>query len=317
MFRLPSHVLVAAVVFSLLCAVPVAVATVPYGLASPSEVGVSDRGIVVGYEHFGFDGVARLERGEELVVRATAPRSAIYGVDLYDSDRSPVALSDRLRGNDSTSFETDSLTPGSYAAVLVDEQEVKAVLPVVVEGYAVSAEVPETVGTGTELTVTAALERDPASPEATRVELVVTERESGYILTRREMARDGTAYAATVRLAEPGEYDLYVNVRGGKSVRGREAVLGFSDPHTVSVTGTPSTTGLEVPDDADAGTDTATPSGAAEPSPPTATTAPGNVITVNATPGTAAADGARSFGPTLSLLLVLFLGVGVLYWFRR
>jgi hypothetical protein len=310
-----THVLVVVVLIALLCAVPVAVAAVPYGLESPSEVAVSDRVILIGYENFGFDGVARVERGEELVVRTTAPGSAVYGVDLYDSDRSPVALSDRLRGNDSASLETDSLTPGSYVAALLDEQEVKAVLPVIVEGYAVSAEVPETVGTGTDLTVTTTLERDPASPEASRVELVVTERRSGYILTRRDMEHDGTAYAATVRLAEPGEYHLYVNVRGQKSVRGREVVLGFSDPQAVSVTGTPSAVGLEVPDDAEAGTGTATPSpGTAR---PTATAAPENVITVNATAGTAAADGGRSLGTTLSMLLALFLGVGLLYWFRR
>lgn len=315
MSRSSRALVVAGVVVLVVCASSLAVAAVPFGLDSPSEVDVSDQVIRIGYEHYSFDGIARVERGEQLDIRTTAPASASYWVDLYDSDRRPVAFSDRsLRGNDSTSFETGYLTPGSYIAVLVHEDEIRAVLPVVVEGYAVSVQgVPETVEAGSELTVTATLSKDSKSPEKTTVELAVLDSETDGIVTRRAMTGDGDTYSGTVRLDRPGEYEVYVNVRGEKDVRGHAVLLGFSDPQSFSVTGTPSFEGTSDGGTAEpTATDTAPPA-TAEPTP---TGAPDGVITRNATPGTSSPSDRPPVGP-LSLVFALFLVVGLVYWFRR
>ena len=208
MSRSSRALVVTGVVVLVVCASSLAVAAVPFGLDSPSEVGVSDQVIQIGYEHYSFDGIARVERGEELDIRTTAPASASYWVDLYDSDRRPVAFSDgSLQGNDSTSFATDYLTPGSYIAVLVHEDEIRAVLPVVVEGYAVSVEdVPGTVEAGSELTVTATLSKDPKSPEKTAVELAVLDSESDRIVTRRAMTGiEARTYSIVGRCERTGE----------------------------------------------------------------------------------------------------------------
>lgn len=316
MSRSSRALVVTGVVVLVVCASSLAVAAVPFGLDSPSEVDVSDQVIQIGYEHYSFDGIARVERGEDLAIQGTAPASASYWVDLYDSDRRPVAFSDRsLQGNDSTSFDTDYLTPGSYIAVLVHEDEIRAVLPVVVEGYAVSVEdVPDTAEAGAELTVTATLSKDPKSPEKTAVELAVLDSESDRIVTRRAMTGDGDTYSGTVRLDRPGEYEVYVNVRGEKDVRGHAVLLGFSDPRSLSVTGTPPSTET-AGDDGTAeptATDTAPPA-TAEPTP---TGAPDGVITRNATLGTSSPSDRRPVGP-LSLVFALFLIVGLVYWFRR
>ena len=311
-----SHALVAvALAVLVLCSTSLSVAAVPYALDSPSEVDVPDQVIWIGYEFYEFDGIARVDHGAELEIQATAPGSDPYGIDLYNSDRKPVAFSDgSLRGNDSASFDTEHLTPGSYIAALVLDREIRAVLPVVVEGYDVSVEgPPDTVETGEDLTVSASLSKDPDSPELTRVELAIVDRESEDIVVQRTMATDGSAYSATVQLDDPGEYEAYVNVRGQKDVRGRAVLLGFSDPQRFSVVGSPSFSGT---DDGTTEPDTA---GTASPEPtaqPASTDAPDGVITRNATPG-ASPSGQQRPVDALSMLFALLLVVGLVYWFRR
>jgi hypothetical protein len=124
---------------------------------------------------------------------------------------------------------------------------------------------------------------------------------------------DAGAYSTTVRLADPGPYRLYVNVRGQRFAEGYREVLGFSDPLTLSVTASSSPTAEDTSDAASTGSGTATRTRAEPP----ATTVPEGVITRNTTadPPTTVAD-----SPTTALSVVFALllaaGLGLLYWIR-
>lgn len=307
MSRLTRALVAVCVVALLLPTVPGVLAAGPYGLDSPSAVDVPDRTMSVGYEGFDVGGIARVERGEDLLVRATAPPDTRYRIELYSSHRMGLAMSDRtLRGNGSASFETGYLTPGSYVAALFEGTELRAVLPVVVEGYTVAVDAPDTVEAGTDATVTATLTKDPASPDRSRVELVVVDRASGEIAIQRAMTADTAGHSTTVSPDEPGEYDVYVNVRGQKSVRDQRVLLGFSDPRPLSVTAPSS------PIDAGAGsgpTTTAEGGTATAGTTGSSTTDPEGVITRNPTDGPSTpVEGSPA--TLLSVVFTLLLAAG-------
>lgn len=306
--------LVVCVVAVALAAVPGALGAGEYGLDSPSAVDVPDRTMAIGYEGFAVDSIARVSNGESLVIRATAPPDTPYRVELVSSLRMGVAISDReMRGTDTASFETEHLEPGSYLAALFEGDEIRAVLPVVVEGYAVSVDGPGTVEAGTEATVTATLSKDPASPELDRVELLVVDGASGETVVQQEMTSDGSGYSATIRPSEPGEYDVYVNVRGQKAVRDERVLLGFSDRRTLSVTAPSSPTDGETETaSTDANDGEATPSETAP-----ATTAPEGVITRTATVDSSAGESPPTAVLSTALTLFLAAGLGLLLRTRR
>lgn len=311
MSRLTRALVVVCVVALLLPTVPGVLAAGSYGLDSPSAVDVPDRTMSIGYEEFEVGGIARVSQGEDFVVRAAVPSDTPYRIELYSSLRMGVAISDRtLRGDDSVSFETGYLTPGSYVAALFEGTEIRAVLPVVVEGYTVSVDAPDTVEAGTDATITATLTKAPDSPDRSRVELVVVDRASGEIVTQRTMTADASGHSATVSPDEPGEYDVYVNVRGQKSVRDRRVLLGFSDPRTLSVTAPSSPIGQD--QDAEGGSGTADEESAATATGTTGSSAtvPEGVITRNPTDGPSTPL-ESSPATLLSVVFTLLLAAGL------
>ena len=309
--------IVVCIVAVTLAAVPGALGAGGYGLDSPSTVDVPD-GVVSGEgELFTVREIARVPHGEPFRLRTAAPAGAAYGVELRDMNGGVVEVSNRtLRGNDSISFATGDIRPGSYVAVLSDHGGPQAVLPVVIEGYAVSVDAPETAEAGADLTVSATLVADPAAPDVGEVELAIVDRASGEVAVQRAATADRGGYSATVRLDDPGEYDVFVNVRGARSTKGHKEVLGFSDARTLSVTApsSPPGDGAAATDADDAGA--ATPSGTATPS--ASTTVPEGVITRNATVGPST-PGEDPSTAVLSMAFTLFLaaGLGLLLWTRR
>lgn len=311
--RLARVGLVALVVAVALAGTPGALGARSYGLDSPSAVDVPDQTVRGAGEFLTVREIARVQRGDTFEVRATAPDGAAYEVELVDMHGTVVDVSERtLRGDDSTTFETDGIPAGSYVAVLTHQGTAKAVLPVVIAGYGVSAAVTDTVEAGTEVTVSADVTAAPNAPDRERVEVIVVDRSTKEMVLQETMTADRDGYAATIQLEEPGEYGLCVNVRGERSVRGFDELLGFSDAHTLSVTAPASPTAESAPAAA-AATGTATAAGTATAS----TTVPEGVITRNATagPSTTVTD-----SPTTALSVVFALllaaGLGLLYWVR-
>lgn len=312
MSRLTRALVVVCVVALLLPTVPGVLAAGPYGLDSPNAVDVPNQVVRGAGEFLTVREIARVPRGEPFVVEATAPAGAAYGVELRNMHGMTVDVSNRtLRGNDSTAFETGYLRPGSYVAVLYDRGEARAALPVVIEGYGVATEVPDSAEAGTDVTVVANLTAASGAPTLERVEVVVVDRSTKEAVVQRTMTADGDGYAATIRLDEPGEYGLGVNVRGERSVEGYDEILGFGDAHTLSVTAPESSTTGSAATGATEATTTRTTSATAS------TTVPEGVITRNPTdgPSTPVEDSPATL---LSVVFTLLLaaGLGLILWSR-
>lgn len=312
MSRHTGAVLAVCVVAVVLAATSGATAAGAYGIDSPSAVDVPDQTVMGAGEFLTVREIARVERGEPFVVDTTAPADATYEVELRGMYGQVVAVSDRaLRGEDSATFETASLPPGSYVAVLVDQGTPRRVLPVVVEGYGVTAAVTDTAEAGAEVTVSADLTPVGDPPDRERVEVVVVDRSSGEMVMQKAMTPDRGGHSATIELADPGEYGLCVNVRGERAVRGYNEILGFSDAHGLTVTEPVEAAAVEPTDTP--GTATAT--APATTSPPT--TVPEGVITRNPTDdGSTPGESQPSSLLSVVFALLLALGLGLLYWAR-
>ena len=316
MSRHTGAVLAVCVVAVVLAATSGATAAGAYGIDSPSAVDVPDQTVMGAGEFLTVREIARVERGEPFVVDTTAPADATYEVELRGMYGQVVAVSDRaLRGEDSATFETASLRPGSYVAVLVDQGTPRRVLPVVVEGYEVTAAVTDTAEAGAEVSVSADLTPVGDPPDRERVEVVVVDRSSGEVVVQEAMTADRGGHSATLRLADPGAYGLYVNVRGERTVRGYNEILGFSDAHELTVTEPVEAAAVEPTGTPGSAAVTATATAPATTSPPT--TVPEGVITRNPTDG-GSTPGESQSSSLLSVVfaLLLALGLGLLYWAR-
>lgn len=315
MSRLSRALVVLCVVAMVLPVVPGVLAAGPYGLDSPSAVDVPNQVVRGAGEFLTVREIARVDHGDPFRVEATAPAGASYGVELVDMHGMTVDISNRtLRGNDSTAFETDYLRPGSYVAVLYDRGDARAALPVVVEGYGVTAEAPDAAEAGTDVTVSANLTESPGAPSKERVEVIVVDRSTNQMVVQRTMAADGDGYSTTIRLDEPGEYGLCVNVRGERTVEGYEEILGFSNAHTLSVTAPASPTTESSASVAVAENETATPNPSA--SPTASTTVPEGVITRTGAAGSSTPVPGSSNVVSVVFGLLLAVGLGFLLWAR-
>lgn len=251
--------------------------------------------VTVEGDEFVVTAVSAIEPGDELTVHVTAPADEEYQINLYNVDEQ-VQDFHVGTGNETVTFETGILDPGSYVVAAVDNGEFYAVHPVVLRDYEIDVTVPERVGAETSFDATVTL--DPITGETTtgEVELIVWSESTRERYTM-DRVDDGT-YETTVTGLANGSYDVYANVIAAETIDGEENAVGLSEPVTISVdeavdpTPTPTPTPADTP-----GTPTPSPT-------PTDTPTPedGGVITPGGTPtpDTVDDDGA-GFGPLLAV----------------
>ncbi|WP_152040776.1 hypothetical protein [Salinigranum salinum] len=210
-----------------------------YDIASPHAVDVPDRTVRLAGEAFPVSEMARVSRGDDLVVEASVPSEATYQVYVYDEDRHVVVTSDSLlRGDATVTFETKALPPGSYAVAIYDDAEVRAVLPLIVKGYAVSVDAPASSTTSAPVTIRARLTPESEPPSPTAVQLLVANATTDETVVTATMSEAASGYTSEIRIDDPGEYTVHVWVRGQRTVQGQRVLLGFSDPTPLSITET-------------------------------------------------------------------------------
>lgn len=243
------------------------VAADSYALASPAAVDTPDRTVTVGGNTYQVTNAVRVAGGTPFTIRPTAPNNATFDLYLYNSDQAVTGIKTDLTDGSDPSFATDDRPPGSYVVALFYQGRFEAILPVVVMGYRVSATHDGPVRAGEALTVTAEIREEPAAPNVSAVEAVVTNASTDRVVTRVPMDRQAAGtYETSVTVDAAGAHKVYVNVRGEQRVRGQRELLGFSD--AVSLTVTPGATQTATP------SATLTPTSTPTPTTPSTTAAP-------------------------------------------
>lgn len=209
-----------------------------YGLSVAGSVDTPNRTVPVDGEEFAVSEVASVEPGDALAVEVTAPDDDAFELLLYDSERRIVTRADAAAG-ERQELETDGFEAGAYLLVLRDGETVRAVHPVVIDGYDVEVDAPEAARAGTETSVAVSVAPGQSTGSPDRVTVVAWNGEE-TVSAVADREGDGR-YVATLDLADlaPGEYALVATAHGERVVYGRQEPLGTSDEHTLHVTDEP------------------------------------------------------------------------------
>lgn len=205
-----------------------------YVVSSPDATAVPERTVDVSGESHTIDELIIADPGENLTTDVSAP-DEVYRLHVRNSDER-IEASKRGSGSGTFSFDLDGYEPGSYAVAPNADGTYRDVLPVLVQGYAVDANAPGTVGPSEEaevtVEVTATDQRVPGSPA--RVQVVVANDAETHTV---EATQSESAYVATVDASElsTGDYTLYGVVQGENQAFGRQEMLGRSDGQSLSV----------------------------------------------------------------------------------
>ena len=214
-----------------------------YSMSAPGEVEIPERSLTVDDEEYAVRAFGRVSPGDTVRIDVSAPEDAEYSVYLYDRNLRIEQTEGGLSGSDRAAFSTGSLSPGSYLAAVYDGGIID-VYPVVVEGYRVTTEAPESVGGEFTVNVTVADGALTREPPAVQVVLGDDERS---VRVDAERVADGE-YRATLPTDgfDAGTYALYGVVRGEEETEGGERViLAVGDRHEVEV----EATATDTPDD--------------------------------------------------------------------
>jgi hypothetical protein len=209
-------------------------------------VDVPDRTTSFQGQTFTIRAIGRAQQGEKLTVSTVAPAGGSYNIYLYNSDRQ-IEKSRSATGEATVTFDTADLRAGtgSYTVALYQDGVAQTIHPVVVPAYSVTLDAPTTVTTDEELSITGTLQTyEDVTIE--RVEVVIVNADT----TRRETVAQSESmrYAtnvSTAGLAE-GTYDVYLLVRGTKTMQDQNELIALSDTQSLAVTA-PSTPTTEAP----------------------------------------------------------------------
>jgi hypothetical protein len=207
-----------------------------YDVTVDRQIDVPDRTIDTEWGEYTVSSIGRYQTDDYLSVSTSAPADASYSIRLIDSQER-VRANDYGEGDAEASFSLRRYDPGTYVVAMTNgTDEVLALEPFVISGYAVTQSLPTEVEADTTLRVNLSLTKvdsDVATPAS--VEVAVTD---GSTTLRSQAARTtGLNYTATFdagRLST-GEYDVYTAVQRDNEVYGEKELVGLSAQRTVTV----------------------------------------------------------------------------------
>ena len=207
------------------------------------EIGIPEQTTNQNGEEFTFSSVAPIKPGEEIDISISAPDNVSYGVYFIDENEPDLTNAKGFTGDSSTSYETDSLDPGTYSLIINEGEDgsynfIKPAQPVVITAYETTVSAPESVSEDESFTVDISTTEhdDVDAPAIGTVDVVIADDTSTDRITATEDDAN-EAYTATVDSYDPGEYRLYVSVSASENPDGDSVdVISMSDERSLTVT---------------------------------------------------------------------------------
>jgi hypothetical protein len=227
--------LLAAVV---LCSVAIGAAAIGtasehYDVNSAGSIDVPDRTVTLNGQDFEIESVGYVTPGQTIEATTEAPDEKDYILYLYDNKVERVDFS-QMTGDDSASFPTDDLDPGSYVLAVRADREYKVIQPVVVAGYEPTVDVSGEVTPGEPFTV----EVDPDAeeyenaPDIDSITVVRTEDDEAVEEVEATPVDGSDTYEAELTAPdEEGEVRLLTTVLGEESIAftSEQEILAIDD----------------------------------------------------------------------------------------
>jgi hypothetical protein len=212
-----------------------------YTLSVDDTTDVPDRNIDIEGETFTITEVVQRQRGESVVVETTAPSSDTeYRVRLRNSDLELVQTR-AMTGDDTATLSTDcsSCRPGTYVLELVVDGDRKTMKPVVIAGYDVTLEIPDSASEDETVTATVTVEETDLDGQPAAVEVALGNDDGEELRTTATQESDNT-YTAEISLNElgTGTYHVFAGAMSDEYVGDSEEreLLGLSANRQLEVT---------------------------------------------------------------------------------
>lgn len=283
-------------------AAPAATAADPYDIDSPDALELPRWTVSFEGEDYTVDAMLRTNPDVDHDVEVTAPDES-YDVTVYN--RSGAVMEAREHdGSHTFTFDFDDYAFGTYLLVVSSDGEVQDVLPVVVRGYSMSHDAPETAEPGEAVDVRVDVTQTIAGDEPNAVTVVVADGDDWVQETATQQS-DGS-YLATVSTddLDAGEYAVWALAECTVEAFGYTELEGLSTPTTMelaaqshssgsshsgasaataSPTPTPTATATPTATETPTPTDSATPTDSPTPTdPPTTTDEPETEVVTTA-----------------------------------
>ncbi|WP_299335145.1 hypothetical protein [Haloplanus sp.] len=223
-------VVICSVVFG---AAAVATATEHYDVTSAGSTDIPDRTLTLDGQDFEIESVGHAKPGKAIEATTQAPDGKEYILYLYNNQVDRIDFS-RMTGNDSASFPTEGLDPGTYVLVVRADREFQSIHPVVVAGYDPAVETTGEVTPGEPFTV----EVDPDAeeyenaPDVDSITVVRTENGEAVEEVEATPVNGSDTYEAELTAPdEAGDTRLVTTVLGEESIAytSEQEILGFTD----------------------------------------------------------------------------------------
>lgn len=229
-----------AVLLFLLAMQPAAGQSGTYDISVEGSIDTPDRDISFDGESYQVSAVKQADSGDSVTVNVEAPSDKLVNVYIYNSDRQIVDKKDVL-GTGSVSFDLTDYAAGSYMFTIQYSGSTKDIHPLVVRSYDVSLTAPDEATTDESIDLSSTL-TELRSSSMSGVDFVIANDDNTLRVDGSES--DG-AYKGTADLSSlnTGEYSVYSTVRGTEDVDGYKVRLGFSEPHSLTITESSTDTG--------------------------------------------------------------------------
>ena len=212
--------LIAVGVLVLTAGVVVVGADSAYEISLQDAVEIPDQEVTIDGEQFVVDSYATVSPGGTTDVTVDGPSGESYSLYLYNNNEQ-IVENKRMEGTETVTLDVAGFDPGTYVLVVNGpDGNYRAVHPLVINGYAVSFDPPQTATTGEEITGTAELDSLTETNETiSSADLGVVRDDS---VERTELTKvSNNTYRGTVSLSDTGSYQVYIGEIGRASCRER------------------------------------------------------------------------------------------------
>jgi len=218
--------------------IPAAIGAPAYSISATPSIDIPEQTTTYQGTEYTVDSITRLYDGESVNINADAPSDATYDINLRGPDNEIIS-SERKSGDSIHTIEYFGTgEAGTYAVTIYDDNDPQTVHPVVLAGYEISVQSPDSVRSGDSVTVEADLTEQSIAKHSNLdyVELIIG-NEDVQVQQRLESQGDST-YATSVSTTDldTGTYNMYVTVRGDEDVRKRAEFLAVSDQIEITIT---------------------------------------------------------------------------------
>lgn len=206
-----------------------------YNISADNPVTIPDQTVTIDQETYSVSEFVTVQRDGSVTVTAHGPSDTTFELLLYNTERNIVSATS-IKGERTVTVDVSGFEPGTYTFAIDGPQgSIRAVYPIVIEGYDFTVDAPAEATTGQSIVVSATLTQlEDTNKQPESVEVGVITGDTTEFVEMIQVSKN--KYRAELTLDTTGTRTLVVGTRGADQVDNRLELTGVSSKQTLSVT---------------------------------------------------------------------------------